>query len=186
VLADRCVQGEQTAAAELFRREQRRVHATLFRVIGHTRDSEDLLQETFVQVFRSLPRYRAEASLSTWIDRIAVRVAYRYLRSRRPAVPLESVPDSEAPASSPRRLAIARHGVRRFYAALSQLPAASRLAFTLFEIDGRPVAEVARLTGASITATKVRLWRARRALDGLAARDPVLAEFVAGASEDLS
>ena len=70
--------------------------------------------------------------------------------------------------------------MRRLYAVLDTLSPASRVAFALFEIDGRPVAEVAELTGATVTATKVRLWRARRQLEAAAAADPVLREFLQG------
>jgi len=177
-LADRCVHGEQAAARELFRREQRRVHATLYRVLGHNRDIDDLLQETFLQVFQSLRRYRAEALLSTWIDRIAVRVAYRYLQRKKPTVALEMLPDLPEPSVSPDRRALARDGVRRFYAAVDELPPAARIAFTLHELDGRSIAEAAKLTETSVTATKVRIWRARRALKRQAAGDPILADFL--------
>lgn len=177
-MADRCRSGEQAAARELFRREHLRVHATLYRVIGHNRDMDDLLQETFLQVFQSLQRYRAEAKLSTWIDRIAVRVAYRYIRRKKPTVSLEMIPDPVALVEAPERRAVAREGVRRFYAAVEKLPPAARVAFTLHELDGRSVAEAAKLMDASPTATKVRVWRARRALNKVAAQDPILADFL--------
>ncbi len=178
LLADRCVNGEQAAARELFRREHRRVHATLYRVLGNNRDMDDLLQETFIQVFQSLRLYRAEAKLSTFIDRIAVRVAYRYLRTKKPAVTLEMLPDLVDVAGSPHRHALARDGVRRLYTALDELSASARVAFALHELDGRSVVEVARLTDTSVTATKVRIWRARRALHKHAADDPILADFL--------
>jgi len=68
--------------------------------------------------------------------------------------------------------------VRRFYAAVDGLPPAARVAFTLHELDGRSVLEAAKLMGASPTATKVRVWRARRALNKQAAADPILAQFM--------
>ncbi|MCB9559290.1 MAG: RNA polymerase sigma factor [Kofleriaceae bacterium] len=183
VLVDRCIGGEQAAARDLFRRHRARVHASLFRVLGGNRDMDDLMQETFLQVFQSLPQWRAEASLATWIDRIAVRVAYRWLRRRGPAPPPLELFDDDAvvPASlGGVRRQLARDGVRRLYAALDQVTPAARIAFTLHEIDGRSVAEVAELTGATVTATKVRLWRARRQLDAVKAGDPVLRELLDG------
>jgi RNA polymerase sigma-70 factor (ECF subfamily) len=179
VLVDRCLDGARDAASELFRRHQRRVHASLYRVLGTNRDMDDLLQETFIQVFSSLAGFRGEARLSTWIDRIAVRVAYRYLsRSRQPAVSLDSVaePELDGPGTDDR--VIAREGMRRLYAALAELSPAARIAFTLHEVDGRSVAEVADCVGASVTATKLRIWRARRALLSRAQQDPVLAELL--------
>ena len=82
LLVDRCLTGEPAATRELFRRHRNRVHASLFRVLGSNRDMDDLLQDAFIQVFQSLRGWRAEASLATWVDRVAVRCAYRYLSQR--------------------------------------------------------------------------------------------------------
>jgi RNA polymerase sigma-70 factor (ECF subfamily) len=182
LLVDRCLTGEPAATRELFRRHRTRVHASLFRVLGSNRDMDDLLQDAFIQVFQSLRGWRAEASLATWIDRVSVRVAYRYLsrRGRRiqtdPMVDDESIPGGEDAGD---RRQLARDGVRRLYAVLDDLGAASRLAFTLHEIDGRPLAEVADLVGSTVTATKLRVWRARKRIETAAAADPVLREFLA-------
>jgi RNA polymerase sigma-70 factor, ECF subfamily len=187
LLVDRCLTGEPAATRELFRRHRARVHASLYRVLGTNRDMDDLLQDAFLQVFQSLRGWRAEASLATWIDRVAVRVAYRYLsqRGRRvltdPLADDDAVPGDDSPGGARRQLA--RDAVRRLYDVLDELGAASRLAFTLHEIDGRPLAEVAELVGSSVTATKLRVWRARKRVETAAAADPVLREFlVEGAS----
>jgi RNA polymerase sigma-70 factor (ECF subfamily) len=180
VLVDRCLEGQEAAARDLFRRHRARVHASLYRILGSNRDMEDLLQEVFVQVFASLRSWRAEASLATWIDRIAVRVAWRSIAKKRarPAEDELSDEDAVAPEVGGARAAHARDGVRRLYAALATLSPPARVAFALHEIDGRPLAEVATVTGASLTATKLRVWRARRSLHALAAADPVLREFL--------
>jgi RNA polymerase sigma-70 factor (ECF subfamily) len=181
LLVDRCLTGEPAATRELFRRHRNRVHASLFRVLGSNHDMDDLLQEAFIQVFQSLRGWRAEASLATWIDRVSVRVAYRYLsqRGRRiqtdPLIDEDSVPGGEGTDD---RRQLARDGVRRLYAVLDELGAAARLAFTLHEIDGRPLAEVADLVGSTVTATKLRVWRARGKVEAAAAADPVLREFL--------
>ncbi len=177
VLVDRCVDGEEAAARDLFRKYQRRVQGTLFRVLGTNRDMDDLMQETFVQVFRSLRGYRGEARLATWIDRIAVRVAYHYIAGRKRAALLD-VSDADPAGAPPEPRLVAREGVRRLYAVLAELSPSSRIAFALHVIDGRPMAEVAAATGASVTATKVRVWRARRVLERRAAADPILSDYL--------
>jgi RNA polymerase sigma-70 factor, ECF subfamily len=181
LLVDRCLTGEPAATRELFRRHRARVHACLFRVLGTNRDMDDLLQEAFIQVFQSLRGWRAEASLSTWIDRVSVRVAYRYLSQRGRRVQTDVLTDDDivpGGEESGARRQLARDGVRRLYVVLDELGAASRLAFTLHEIDGRPLAEVAELVGSSVTATKLRVWRARKKVQEAAAIDPVLSEFI--------
>ncbi len=182
LLVDRCLSGEPAATRELFRKHRTRVHASLYRVLGTNRDMDDLLQDAFLQVFQSLRGWRAEASLATWIDRVAVRVAYRYLSTRGRRVHTEPMSsDDDAPGfeiGPGARRQLARDGVRRLYATLDELSAEARLAFTLHEIDGRPIAEVAKLVGASVTATKLRVWRARKRIESAARIDPILREFV--------
>jgi RNA polymerase sigma-70 factor (ECF subfamily) len=181
LLVDRCLTGEPAATRELFRRHRGRVHACLFRVLGSNRDMDDLLQDAFIQVFQSLRGWRAEASLATWIDRVSVRVAYRYLSQRGRRIQTDPIIDDEAVPGidgTNARRQLARDGVKRLYTVLDELGAASRLAFTLHEIDGRPLAEVAELVGSSVTATKLRVWRARKKIETAAAADPVLREFL--------
>ncbi|HEU0029783.1 MAG TPA: RNA polymerase sigma factor [Kofleriaceae bacterium] len=185
LLVDRCLTGEPAATRELFRRHRARVHASLYRVLGGNRDMDDLLQDAFLQVFQSLRGWRAEASLATWIDRVAVRVAYRYLSQRGRRVQTDPIvdddgatladPSEDAPGA---RRQLARDGVKRLYAVLDELSPAARLAFTLHEIDGRTIAETAKLVGASVTATKLRVWRTRKRIEQAAAQDPVLSEFL--------
>jgi RNA polymerase sigma-70 factor (ECF subfamily) len=131
-------------------------------------------------VFQSLRGWRAEASLATWIDRVSVRVAYRYLSQRSRRVQTAELVDDDAAADEgpPAHRQLARDGVKRLYEVLDELGAASRLAFTLHEIDGRSISEVAELVGSSVTATKLRVWRARKRLEAAAAQDPVLREFL--------
>jgi len=179
-LVDRFTGGEDAAAREIFRRHQRRVHATLYRILGPSRDAEDLVQETFIQVFRSIASFRGDARLSTWIDRIAARVAYRYLRaSKRQLSLVDTDQESASQSASPRDQVRARLGIARLYAAMASLPPAARIAFAIHELDGRSVEEVAAILGASKTATKLRIWRARRALLRMAQGDALLREFLA-------
>lgn len=174
-----CLAGDVAAQRALFRREFARVNATIYRILGPTREVDDLVQETFIAVFRGLAKFRGEARLSTWIDRIAVRVALDHVRTRKPTpVPLGVIGDELSDASIPDAQAHARDGLRRLYAALSQLSPDARTAFALYAIDGRSVAEVARLVGTTVVTAKLRIWRARRELMKRAAEDPVLKELL--------
>jgi RNA polymerase sigma-70 factor, ECF subfamily len=174
-----CVAGDVAAQRALFRREYPRVNATVYRLVGSARDADDLVQETFIAVFRGLTRFRGDSKLSTWIDRIAVRVVFHHIRSRgRAPIPLDVIAEIEGNGGTMEAQAHARDGLRRLYAALAELSAESRTAFALFAIDGRSIAEVAQLTQTSFVAAKCRIWRARRELMKKAKQDPVLAELV--------
>ena len=178
-LAHLCASGDRVAQSRLFDNYVGNVHATLYRILGSNRDIDDLIQESFIQIFSSLSSYRGDARLTTWVARISARVALAHLARKRPrSVALETVPEPvPEPQSSERRI-MAREVGRRLYALLDQLDPRHRIAFTLHIIDGRSLKEVAAITESSVAAVKSRVWRTRRRVQ----RDPVVAEFLDGAA----
>jgi RNA polymerase sigma-70 factor, ECF subfamily len=180
-LARRASAGDRAAQRTLFRDLKRPMHATLYRVLGSNRQVEDLLQEAFIELFRSLPSYRGEAKLTTWADRITTRVAYRHLRRQRLALAADLPAESQSVAGTPEHDLHAKEGVRRLYAALEAMKPHYRIAFALFSIDGRSLKEVASATGVTLIAAKSRIWRARRLLNAAARADAVLAAYLTSA-----
>ncbi len=174
-----CLRRDPAAERVLFRREYARVSATAYRILGTKHETDDVVQETFIAVFRALPQFRGESKLSTWIDRIAVRAVYQYLANRRRApIPLELVAEPEDRGGTIDEQVRARDGLRLLYAVLDALSPDARMAFALYAIDGRSIAEVAELTGTKLIAAKLRIWRARREVAKRAAQDPLLAEYL--------
>ncbi len=184
-LAARCARGDRGAQRELFLRTRAVVHRTLYRILGSNRDVEDLLQETFLIMFRSIDRFEGRSSVSTWCCGIAVNVAYNHLRAarRRQHEPEVDVVD---PVADPGRQLAEHDAVQRLYQALAAIDPEQRVAFTLSVIDGQSVAAVAALLGVSSGAVKTRVWRARKHLERLARKDPALASYVSALAEDLS
>ncbi len=184
-LVARCQKGEPDAFRRLFERERSRVHRLFYRVVGSNMHMDDLLQDTFLEVFRSLPSFRGDSSLRTWIDRCAVRVAYAHFRRKARLGALEPIPDSlGSGAPGPEERTSRREAVRRLYSELERLEAKQRLAFTLSAIEGRTLLEVAEIMDATLAATKVRVWRARRVLESRAHKDPLLSEFLSEQSDE--
>jgi RNA polymerase sigma-70 factor, ECF subfamily len=179
-LARRCAGGDITAQRQLFREHRSRVHRTLYRILGSNLDMEDLVQDTFVEVFRSLDHFRGEAKLSTWIARITTRVALHHIGRRRP--PAQSLDatalEVSAGAPSAEQIALVREAAARLYQALDRIDPVQRVAFALHVVEGLPLREVAEITDSSLVATKTRVWRARREIERRARRDPLLAAFV--------
>jgi RNA polymerase sigma-70 factor (ECF subfamily) len=178
-LAARCTSGDRAAQREVFLGQRDRVHRTLYRILGNNRDMEDLVQEAFLEIFRSIARFRGDSTLATWSATIATRVAWASIERRKPAgTALELVPELVDDAPDAHQHLVARDAARRLYAALDKLPVAQRVPFTLATIDGLPLAEVAALTRSTLVATKTRVWRARRDLERRAAKDPVLRAYL--------
>jgi RNA polymerase sigma-70 factor (ECF subfamily) len=179
-LASRCRKGDRQALAEFFREYSPIVERLLGRLVGSSPILEDLVQTTFLEAMKSFPRFRGEASLSTWVSRIGVHVVHHHFRekSRRP-VALEVIEPGEEPTATPRppsHVADQRRIVRRLQAVLDRLTAKKRIAFVLHAIEGYSVDEVAALMDAGRAATRSRLWFARREIDAMVASDPVLCQ----------
>lgn len=174
-----CIRRDPSAERTLFRREYPRVNATVFRILGSRNETDDLVQETFIAAFRALPQFRGDSKLSTWIDRIAVRVVFHHIDARkRLPIPLELVDDHEDPAGTVDDRVRARDGLRQLYRVLDALSPDARIAFALYAIDGRTIAEVAAVTRTSTIAAKLRIWRARREVAKRAATNAILAEYL--------
>ncbi|MDX2091383.1 MAG: RNA polymerase sigma factor [Kofleriaceae bacterium] len=179
-LARRAASGDRAAQRELFQAQLDGVHHALFRILGVNRELEDLIQDAFVEIFRSLHAFRGDSTLARWCQIIATRTAYLWIRRRRPpAVELSLVEESLPSEVDTRRQVQMREAVRRLYAALDRIDPKQRIAFALATIDGRSLAEVAHLTETTVIAVKTRVWRARKELMKRAAKDPVLASFLA-------
>ncbi|MBA3273162.1 MAG: RNA polymerase sigma factor [Chthoniobacterales bacterium] len=118
---------------------------------------EDLVQETFVQAYFSLHRFRGETPLIHWLHRIAVRSGYRFWkinRSRSAHVSIDGLdPAAPQPSSDEASELLER--------VMSKLSPRDRLVLTLIYLEGHDVAETAALTGWSRTMVKVQAYRAR-------------------------
>lgn len=183
-LIEACRRGDRRALEDVLGRFAPELERLLIRIVGPGADVEDVLQDALMAVVAAFPRYRGEASLRTWMTKIAVRVGYDALRSpqRRRAV-LQVVPNQEESAAQggagPDREAIGKWQLGRVYDHLATIPPKRRLALVLHVFEGFPIDEVAALTGATRAATKSRIFWARRALVARARRDPLLRDLVA-------
>jgi RNA polymerase sigma-70 factor (ECF subfamily) len=182
--ADACRAGNREALDRFFREHAGRVERVISRLIGPTPDLEDLVQATFIEAIRSFPAYRGEASVASWVTRIAIHVSYHHLRKGvRRFVPLEVLPaDSEEERGhvpAPDGELDTRRVTARLHGLLDRIKPKKRIAFVLYAIEGYTVEEIAAYTGASSTAVKSQLFFARRELQALVKADPVLAERAA-------
>ena len=178
-LARRAAEGDRSAQRDLFLAQRGAVHHTLYRILGSNRELEDLVQDAFFEIFRALPSFRGDSTLTRWCQTIATRIAYLAIsRKKPPAIELSVVEDVLSDDSDARREAQIREAARRLYAALDRLDPKQRIAFALATIDGMSMAEVAAVTESSIVAVKTRVWRARKDLMKRAAKDEVLRAYI--------
>ena len=124
-LVDRARRQDPAAFRELFQTHVRAVHRICTRIYGPSADVEDIVQTSFVEAFRSLSDFRGDALFSTWLTRIAVRVALRAARQRpAPTISLDQALEraGEGPGPSCQtRTTSARAHVSRFAALYTSL-----------------------------------------------------------------
>lgn len=131
------------------------------RMLGNAQDAEDALQETFLRAYHALGRYREQDRFRGWLFRILVNQC-RSLARRRSRQARRFVPDDGADAAAP----AARDGADgdALQAALARLDPRQREVLVLKYGEGLEYTEIARVTGASIPALKMRVKRARDAM----------------------
>lgn len=154
--------GDERAFRELYRRHSPRVYALVLRILGSEQDADDVMQETWLRAIRSAPRFRWEASFSSWLSAIALNCA-RGVRRRERRWPTTEVP-ADAPARSRWASTEARLDLER---ALERVPPGYRAVLTLYELEGRPHEEIAERLGIAIGTSKSQLHHARRFLRAL-------------------
>ncbi|MGH9802193.1 MAG: sigma-70 family RNA polymerase sigma factor, partial [Blastocatellia bacterium] len=173
--------GEMSAFDELVEEFQSLVYALSYRVLGDAEDARDATQETFLKVYRHFARFRGDASLKTWICRIAINQAYstqRWWRRRHRGstasldAPLglngdddRSLADSlESDAVSPEAETLSRERGRRVESGLCELKKDFRVAVILRDIEGLSYEEIAYVTEVSVGTVKSRIARGREML----------------------
>lgn len=165
--------GEQQAFTELVRRYDKRLQNFVFGTLGDRERAEDLVQETFVRVYRHLDRFDQARKFSTWIYTIAGNLAKNELRnrSRNPVVLFQALVKSweadvrplewEDPRTRPDDLYRRRALREKVHEAVRQLPEHHRVVFVLRELHGKSYEEIAEISGCSLGTVKSRLNRAR-------------------------
>jgi RNA polymerase sigma-70 factor, ECF subfamily len=180
-LIERCKAGDGLAFREVFRNHRADVARLVLRMTGRPGDLEDLVQEVFLQVYRSIKDFRAQSRFSTWLYRLTVNVVLMQRRAARSRPVLQAASDDSFGADTDGlpddQLARARR-VAAFYRLLDRLSDKKRAVFVLHELEGLSPSEVAKVVGAPVLTVRTRLFYARRELLGLLRDEPAL-EFVA-------
>jgi RNA polymerase sigma factor (sigma-70 family) len=157
-LVQRCLRGDAAAVRALVERFQADVFGLCFRLLHHRHDAEDVTQEVFLRVFRSLRRWDAARPLRPWVLGIALNRC-RTALSQRPRRPesadyLQDVVPGR-PADDSAEL------VREIEAAVADLRPEYRSVFVLFHEQGRPYEEIAAALSRPVGTVKTWLHRAR-------------------------
>lgn len=176
-LVDLARDGDEAAVRILVQRHNQKLFRVARGVVRNDAEAEDIVQETYVRAFTRLSGFRGEASLGTWLTRIALNEALGRLRRRKPSVELDVVetgrggfgggiimfPSAPVP-ETPENEAGRRHMRELIEQAVDELPDIFRLVFILRDVEGCTTDETAALLSIRPETAKTRLHRARRLL----------------------
>ena len=169
----RFLAGEQRAFGVLVDRYDTRLLNFVYRTVGDRERGQDLVQETFVRVYRHLHRFDQSKKFSTWIYTIASNLAKNELRnrSRNPLVLFQTIKKNweadhrplewEDHSYKPDDLFRKRHLRQMVENAVGELPEHHRIVFVLRELEGKTYEEISDITGVNLGTVKSRLNRAR-------------------------
>lgn len=155
----RAQRGEEAAFAALYRQHRPWVHATAARIARS--EAEELVQETFLRVWKALPGFRHESGLRTWIHRICLNVCLRTTAKRVAARSEELSHDLPSLDPDPPTVAILRAQVADVAHAIAKLPDEQRAAVVLRGFEGLSYREIATTLDISLTSARTRIHRGR-------------------------
>lgn len=165
-LVSRAQSGDLSAFDRLIAAHQERVFALAYRMLGNAEDAADAQQETFVQAWRNLSRFRGDAAFSTWLHRITVNTCLS--RRRRPQpVQLEPVLEERLESSDQSEgvsCLVKTETSMMVQKVIAGLPAHYRTLVILREIEERSFEEVAQILGCSLSSARTRASKARKLL----------------------
>ena len=184
VLVDGLRHGDAQAYRELVRQYEHRVFTIAYRMLGNRQEAEDVAQDVFVSLIRSIHSFRGDSLFSTWLFRVAVNHVknhVKYLRRRRTGMKVawDAHPGWEPRAADdghfptvgrverPDQESSAREMATKALEALGRIDPEFRQALVLREIEGLSYDQIAEITGVPEGTVKSRIHRARAALHAL-------------------
>jgi RNA polymerase sigma-70 factor, ECF subfamily len=160
-LVELCLAGRRGAFDVIVARHRRQVYQVCHRYVGNHEDAADLAQDTFIRAFKGLKGFKAQASLGTWLYRIAVNVCLNRLSLKTPrSEPLEPGDRVDLRAERPDTALLRDERSAEVRAAIRQLPPKQRATLILRIYHELPHEEIAGILGSSVGAAKANLFHA--------------------------
>lgn len=180
-LIARAAEGDRKAFVTLVERHRGLVYRVAFQYAGNHHDADDIAQEVFIKVHRSLSGFRRDAQFTSWLYRVAMNTCIDHGRRRTPALSLDGGEEDRAvdiPATDPgpEQRVYAGELRQAVEAAVDKLPPQQRLVFTMRHFEGMKLIDIAEALGIAEGTVKRQLHsavhRLRRALRSV--REPAL------------
>ncbi|MDR3711293.1 MAG: RNA polymerase sigma factor [Puia sp.] len=167
-LVDRCRQGDPRGYEDLYRKYSKAMYNTSLRIVNHTGDAEDILQEAFTDAFRSLDEFNHKSTFGAWLKRIVINKSINQLRKRRlDLIDIEKtnaghLPEEEEPDEKEIELRV--EDIKK---AVKLLPNGYRTVLSLYLFEGYDQEEIAEILRVSHATVRTQYMRAKQKLLGI-------------------
>ncbi|MBD89204.1 MAG: hypothetical protein CL940_02565 [Deltaproteobacteria bacterium] len=156
---------------QVYREHGGRVLGAVRSVLGPDSETEDVVQNAFIEINRALPGFRGQSKLSTWVYRIAVNVALQHIRKkqRKRWLSFGLLNDGahlQAASYDAERRLESRQSLKRVYELVNRLSEKKRTAWVLYEMEGMAPAEIAEVLELPLNTVRSRILSARREILG--------------------
>lgn len=168
--------GKQIAFSQLLDDYQQKVFSTCISFVPNKEDAEDVAQEVFLEVFKSISKFKGKSKLSTWIYRIATNKCLEFIRkknTKKRFAFMQTILGNENPIDKtsyftefnhPGILLENKEKSATIFKAINTLPESQRVIFTLAKIDGKSYQEIVEITGKSLSSVESIMFRAKKSL----------------------
>lgn len=164
-LVERCKQGDSRSFAELYNKYAKAMYNTSLRIVNHTGDAEDVLQEAFTDAFRSLEEFHYKSTFGAWLKRIVINKSINQLRKRKmDLVDIDKANVGHMPEEDELDEEELRLKVEDIKKAVSLLPNGYRTVLTLYLFEGYDQEEIAEILKVSHATVRTQYMRAKQKL----------------------
>ncbi|MGB1217867.1 MAG: RNA polymerase sigma factor, partial [Saprospiraceae bacterium] len=165
--------GDRKAQFRLYKLYSKAMFNTCLRMMKNREDAEDVLQNSFVDVFTKMHLYREEATIGSWIKRIVINNCINQLKKKKILISdweqerIEQVPDQKGTEIQ------LPYTVQNIKQTLKELPTGYRIVFSLYALEGYDHKEIAEILGTSLSTSKSQYSRAKKRIREILLRDNI-------------
>ena len=175
-IIDRLKQGNESAFRELVDSYRQLVVNACFGLLHNIDDAEDVAQEVFIEVFRSIDKFRADSKISTWLYRIAINRSLNFMRDNKKLRWFRSLNDAVGSKKEMLNQMVSDHSdtpefdmehcqrALLLHEAIDSLPEKQRVAFTLNKYEDLTYKEISEVMKLSVSSVESLIHRAKKSL----------------------
>ncbi|MDP9041095.1 MAG: RNA polymerase sigma factor [Bacteroidota bacterium] len=164
-MVERCRQGDRRSYGELYNKYSRAMYNTSLRIVNHTADAEDVLQESFVDAFAAIDSFAYKSTFGAWMKRIVINKSINALRKRKmDIIDIDKTGIAHLPEEEEFNEEEVKFKVEEIKKAVKELPNGYRTVISLHLFEGYDQEEIAEILQISHTTVRTQYMRAKQKL----------------------